>query len=96
MSEDYYAIRIRKRQWWMWLLAALWLLVEVILLQTAIASHQEAEPRAAVISWIVLIVVGIAGALVWRRQGGRAEAAPAESEPPAAESPPPTGPAPEP
>ena len=77
MAENYRTITIRKRPWWMWLLAAIWLIVEIFFLQTAIASHQEAEPRAALISWVVVILVGIAGVLVWWRQGRRVKSRPA-------------------
>ena len=68
MKDDDYTIRIRRRPWWMWLLGALWLAAEIIFLQTAIASHRESEPRAAAISWVIVIVLGIAGVLLWRRR----------------------------
>jgi len=68
MPNEHYTINIRKRSWWMWLLAALWLFVEIVFLQTAVASHRESEPRAALISWIIVIVLAIAGVPLWRRR----------------------------
>ena len=67
MKDDHYTITIRKRPWWMWLLGAVWLLVLIFFLQTAIASHRESEPRAALISWVIVVVLAIAGAFVWAR-----------------------------
>jgi hypothetical protein len=68
MPNEHYTINIRKRPWWIWLLAALWLFVEIVFLQTAVASHRESEPRAALISWIIVIVLAIAGVPLWRRR----------------------------
>lgn len=67
---DYYTITIHKRPWWSWLLAVGWLAVELLFLQTALASHAEEEPRAAIVSWCLFGLLGLAGLVLWRR-GGR-------------------------
>lgn len=64
MSEKY-TIEIRKRTWWEWLLAALWLFAELFILQNAIASGGELESRAGTIFWVVFFVLLVAGAVVW-------------------------------
>jgi hypothetical protein len=62
-------VTIRKRPWWFWALAGLWMLLEVCFLQTALASARESEYRAAAISWIAVAVLAAAGVLVWFLQG---------------------------
>lgn len=62
-------IKIRQRPWWAWLLAALWLILEIFFLQSAIASSAEHEPQAALIFWVLLVVFAIAGVLGWRSPG---------------------------
>jgi di/tricarboxylate transporter len=62
-------IAIRRRPWWFWVLAGLWLLLEILFLQTALASAREGEQRAAAISWIAVAVLAAAGVLAWLRQG---------------------------
>jgi hypothetical protein len=47
----------------------LWVLLEVLFLQTALASAREDEYRAAAISWIAVAVMTAGGVLVWFRQG---------------------------
>jgi hypothetical protein len=66
MAEKY-TIEIRKRTWWEWLLAALWLFAEVFVLQCALASGRggELEPRAATIFWVVFFVLLVAGLVIW-------------------------------
>lgn len=64
-----FTVTMRKRPWWHWVLASAWLLLEVLLLQTALASMKEEEYQAASICWIAVIVLAIAGVLVWLRQG---------------------------
>lgn len=85
MRDDHYTITVRKRPWWMWLLGTVWLLVVIFFLQTAIASHREYEPRAALISWVIVVVLAIAGAFVWFRP----RPAPSAAPPPPTPSPPP-------
>jgi len=64
MSEKI-TIQLQKRPWWEWLVAALWLVLEVVLLQNAIASGGELEPRAAMIFWVTFFVVLVGGVVVW-------------------------------
>jgi uncharacterized iron-regulated membrane protein len=68
-ATDVFTITIRRRRWWFWALAGLWLLLELLLLQTALASVAEGEPRAATISGIAAIVLAAAGVLLWLRRG---------------------------
>jgi hypothetical protein len=68
-GADTFTIAIRKRPWWFWVLVGLWMLLEILFLQTALASAREGEPRAAVISWIAVAVVAAAGVLGWFRRG---------------------------
>jgi len=64
-----FTITIRKRPWWLWILAVLWALLEVLFVQTALASARESEYRAAAISWTAVAVLAAAGILVWFLQG---------------------------
>jgi hypothetical protein len=66
---DTVTITVRRRPWWFWVLAGLWVLLELLFLQTALASAREGEPRAAGISWIAVAVLAAAGVLVWFLQG---------------------------
>jgi len=69
-----FTIEIRKRPWWFWALAAVWIPLEVLLLQTALASARESESRAAAISWVafgVLAAAGVLAAIVQGRSPGR-------------------------
>ena len=68
-GDDVFKITIRKRKWWFWALASLWLTMEILLVQTAIASVRESENRAATISWITAAVVAAFGILAWLRMG---------------------------
>jgi hypothetical protein len=56
---------IRIDPWYEWLVWAIWLLVEVVLLQNALASGAELEPRAASIFWITFGVLLLGGVIVW-------------------------------
>ncbi len=60
-----WTIRIAQRPWYEWVLWALWLFVEIFLLQNAIASGQENEPTAATIFWLSFFVLLLAGGAVW-------------------------------
>jgi len=65
-SDSTVTITIRKRPWWFWTLAELWALLEVLIVQTAVASVQESEYRAAAMSWTavaVLAAIGVLGCL---------------------------------
>ena len=68
-GDDVVMITIRKRPWWFWALAELWLLLEVLLVQTALASARESEYRAAAISWIAAAILAAAGVFGWLRRG---------------------------
>jgi hypothetical protein len=64
-SSDQIVIKIKQRPWYEWVAWAVWLLAELFLLQNAIASHQELEPRAATIFWVMFGVLLLAGLIVW-------------------------------
>ena len=64
MTEKF-TIEVKKRAWYEWVLWALWLFSVVAILQNAVASAGELEPRAAAISWITFFVLLIAGGAVW-------------------------------
>ena len=68
-GTDTFTIAIRKRPWWFWVLAGLWVLLEILFLQTALASARESEYRAAAISWIAVAALAAGGVLVWFLQG---------------------------
>jgi hypothetical protein len=68
-GTDVFTITIRKRPWWFWAVAGLWLLLELLLLQTAWASVDEGEIRAATISGIAFVVMAAAGVFGWLRRG---------------------------
>ena len=73
-GSDVFTITIRRRPWWFWFLAALWLLSEIVMLQTAFSSLRESEYRAATISSIiagVLLAVEIIVWMSWGRSRGR-------------------------
>lgn len=63
--NDKYVIEIKKRPWYEWLLWAIWLAVEVFVLQCAVASGTELEPRAATIFWVTFFVLLVGAAVVW-------------------------------
>jgi hypothetical protein len=60
-----FKIEVARRPWYEWLVWAIWLLVEVVLLQNALASGAELEPRAASIFWITFGVLLLGGVIVW-------------------------------
>jgi hypothetical protein len=63
-STDTFTVTIRKRPWWLWILAAWWALLEVLFVQTALASARESEYRAAAFSWMAVATLAAAGVLV--------------------------------
>ncbi len=63
--SDKIVIEIKQRPWYEWLLWAIWLFVEVFMVQNAIASNRELEPRAAMLFWISFFVLLVVGAVVW-------------------------------
>lgn len=58
-------IRLAPRPWYEWVLWAVWFLVEIFVLQNAIASGAELEPRAASIFWMTFVVLLLGGGIVW-------------------------------
>jgi hypothetical protein len=58
-------IEVVRRPWYEWVLWAVWLLVEIVLVQNALASAAELEPRAATIFWITFAVLLLGGVIVW-------------------------------
>jgi hypothetical protein len=58
-------IEIARRPWYEWLLWAVWLFVEIALVQNALASAAELEPRAATTFWIMFGVLLLVGVIVW-------------------------------
>jgi hypothetical protein len=48
-----------------WLLWLVWLVIEVAMLQNAIASGSELQGTAATIFWVIFFVLLIAGVVVW-------------------------------
>jgi hypothetical protein len=65
MSEEKYIIAIRKRPFYEWILWAIWLFLLVFLVQNAVASGVELEPRAATIFWVSFVVFLLGGGVVW-------------------------------
>ena len=63
--SDKYVIEIKKRPWYEWLLWAVWIFVELFILQNAIASGAELEPRAGMLFWVSFFVILIIGGVVW-------------------------------
>jgi hypothetical protein len=68
-SDDVFTITVRKRSWWFCALAELWLLLEILLVQTALASARESEYRAATISWIAAAILTATGVFGWLHKG---------------------------
>lgn len=64
MSNNF-VIQIKKRPVLEWLFWAIWLFTQIILLQNAIASSNELEPRAAMLFWISFFVLLIVGGVIW-------------------------------
>jgi hypothetical protein len=64
MSEKI-VIQINKRPWYEWLLWAIWAVLLVSILQMAISSGPELEPRAGSIFWVSFFVVLIGGGVTW-------------------------------
>lgn len=58
-------IETLKRNWLAWGALVIWLVGVVLIVQNAMASHQELEPRAATILWVILAVWVLAGLVVW-------------------------------
>lgn len=64
MSENY-VVKVKKRPWYEWIVWALWFIVLFFILQNAVSSGAELEPRATIIFWISFAVWLLAGVVVW-------------------------------
>jgi len=58
-------IQVYKRPWYEWVLWAAWLILEIFLVQNALSSRAELEPRASLLFWMSFAVILIAGLIVW-------------------------------
>ena len=58
-------IEIKQRPWYEWLVGAFFLLTEVFIIQNAVASSGENEPRAAMLWWVSFFVLLLVGGVVW-------------------------------
>ncbi|MFB0518087.1 MAG: hypothetical protein ACETWC_02260 [Acidobacteriota bacterium] len=56
-QKGYYALRIRKRCWYSWVIIVVWVALLLFFLENAWDSLRELEPRAALISWIIFFVI---------------------------------------
>ena len=65
MSDKQMTISISKRPWYEWLLWAVWFVASLFVLQNAIASGQELEPRAATLFWITFVILLLGGGIVY-------------------------------
>ena len=61
--QDSY-VRIRKQPWYTWLTWLVWAGLLVFLIQNALGSAAEMEPRAAMIFWVSTGVVFLAGIVI--------------------------------
>jgi hypothetical protein len=68
-ATEVFTITIRRRPWWFWALAGIWLVAEVVIFQTAFASVRESEYRAATVCWIAAAVLAGGGVFGWLSQG---------------------------
>ncbi len=64
MSENY-VVKVKKRPWYEWILWAVWFITLLFILQSAVGSGAELEPRAAGIFWVSFVVWLLAGVVVW-------------------------------
>ena len=64
-DEENTAATQEKRVWWERPLIAIWVFLQVIFLQSSIASFQEREPRAAVLFAGMFFTLLISGLIIW-------------------------------
>ena len=55
---------MHKRPWYAWLVWLIWLALLAFLVQNALGSSAELEPRAAMIFWVSAGVVLLAGVVI--------------------------------
>ena len=68
-NDDYRLIRFMRRPWYEWTAWLLWIFLEILFAQAAIASSKEFEPRAATLFWLmfgVLLLGGITSYIIRR------------------------------
>jgi len=63
--------RVRQRPWYAWPVWLVWLALLAFLVQNAIGSSAEMEPRAALIFWVSAGVVLLAGIVIGVVRGKR-------------------------
>jgi protein-S-isoprenylcysteine O-methyltransferase Ste14 len=64
-KDMYHSLKIRKKPWYTWLLRLIWLAWVIFWLEVALGSWKEVEPRAAIISVVILVVSLAIGILLW-------------------------------
>lgn len=64
MSENTVTVS-QKTSWLGWVGFAIWVVGALLLVQNAVASYAEMEPRAATMLWISLAVWLVAGVVIW-------------------------------
>ena len=64
-SKQSVTFNLGKRLWYEWVLWGVWFVAELFILQNAIASGEELEPRAAMIFWMIFVVLLLGGVIVW-------------------------------
>jgi len=69
-NEEYFTIKIAHRPLYQWFLWGVWLFLEIVFLQAAMASSKEFETRAAMVYWLLFGVFALFGITIWiiRRQ----------------------------
>jgi len=70
MAEKY-AIEVKKRPFYEWLLWIIWIVGLVFIFQNAWASMGELESRAAGILWVSFAVWLLAGVVIWFTRRGK-------------------------
>lgn len=64
MSENH-VVKVKKRPWYEWILWGIWAVILLFILQNAVASGSELEPRATMIFWVSFAVWLLAGVVIW-------------------------------
>lgn len=70
-TSENYEIEVKKRPWYEWVLWIVWAVGLIFILQNAIASGAELEPRAAGIFWVTFAVWLLAGVVIWFTRRGK-------------------------
>lgn len=64
-GKEYYVFRIYSRPWYEWGSWGIWILLEIFLLQNALACGYENEVRAGLIFWLLFVIVLLGGIIVY-------------------------------